>query len=213
MAQVGDSVLLIDLDLRRPSVHRSFGVPVQPGLSELLAGTGRGRDPIRPTEIRGLSVLPAGKPLTNPGDLIGSTAFKELMHTLSKRFDRIVIDSPPVMAVTDASLIAHEEVGVLFVVSADRTARRPAQAALDRLEAVGARFVGVVLNRVDLKQTDSPYYLRYDDTYGDGTYEEDGAPSAPPDTSTVKAAATTSTSATFTATTTSSTTTTTESRA
>jgi capsular exopolysaccharide synthesis family protein len=175
MAQVGNSVLLIDLDLRRPSVHRSFDLPVQPGLSELLSGSGRGRDPISATEIRGLSVLPAGRPLTNPGDLIGSTAFKQLMQTLSKRFDRIVIDSPPVMAVTDASLIAHEEVGVLFVVSADRTGRRPAQAALDRLEAVGARFVGVVLNRVDLKQTDSPYYLRYDDTYGDGTYE-DGPP-------------------------------------
>jgi succinoglycan biosynthesis transport protein ExoP len=184
MAQVGNSVLLIDLDLRRPSVHRSFDLPVQPGLSELLAGTVRGRDPIRPTEIRGLSVLPAGKPLTNPGDLIGSTAFKQLMQTLSQRFDRIVIDSPPVMAVTDASLIAHEEVGVLFVVSADRTGRRPAQAALDRLEAVGARFVGVVLNRVDLKQTDSPYYLRYDDTYGDGTYEDGPLPPDAPTTTT-----------------------------
>jgi succinoglycan biosynthesis transport protein ExoP len=147
-------------------------------LSELLAGAGRGRDLIRPTEVRGLSVLPAGKPLTNPGDLIGSTAFKQLLQTLSKTFDRIVIDSPPVMAVTDASLIAHEEVGVVFVVSADRTGRRPAQAALDRLEAVGARFVGVVLNRVDLANADSPYYLRYDSTYGSST-DEEGPP--PPD--------------------------------
>jgi hypothetical protein len=81
------------------------------------------------------------------------------------------------MAVTDASLIAHEEVGVIFVVSADRTGRRPAQAALDRLEAVGARFVGVVLNRVDLKNEDSPYYLRYDEAYG-GTYD-DGPPAGP----------------------------------
>ena len=184
MAQVGNSVLLIDLDLRRPSVHRSFDLPVQPGLSELLAGATRGRDPIRPTEIRGLSVLPAGKPLTNPGDLIGSMAFKQLMETLSKRFDRIVIDSPPVMAVTDASLIAHEDVGVLFVVSADRTGRRPAQAALDRLEAVGARFIGVVLNRVDLQQTGSPYYLRYDDTYGDGSYEDGPLPADTPTTTT-----------------------------
>jgi succinoglycan biosynthesis transport protein ExoP len=179
LSQVGHRVLLIDLDLRQPSVHRSFDLPLQPGLSELLSGTWSGRDPIRPTEVRGLCVLPAGKPLANPGDLIGSSAFKQLMQNFSKTFDRIVLDSPPVMTVTDASLIAHEDVGVIFVVSADRTSRRPAQAALDRLEAVGARFVGVVLNRVDLKLEESPYYLRYDDAYGSGAYD-DGPPAAPP---------------------------------
>jgi Mrp family chromosome partitioning ATPase len=92
--------------------------------------------------------------------------------------------------VTDASLIAHEDVGVVFVVSADRTARRPAQAALDRLESVGARFVGVVLNRVDLRQNDSPYYMHYDDHYATATtaYDDNAAPPVPPapiDTATV----------------------------
>jgi succinoglycan biosynthesis transport protein ExoP len=180
LSQVGNRVLLIDLDLRQPSVHRAFDLPLQPGLSELLSGnSARARDPIRPTEVRGLWVLPAGRPLVNPGDLIGSSAFRQLIQSFTKTFDRIVIDSPPVMAVTDASLIAHEDVGVVFVVSADRTGRRPAQAALDRLEAVGARFVGVVLNRVDLRNERSPYYLRYDDKYGDGTYDE-AVPAPPP---------------------------------
>jgi polysaccharide biosynthesis transport protein len=182
LSQVGNRVLLIDLDLRQPSVHRAFDLPLQPGLSELLSGSAsRARDPIRPTEVRGLWVLTAGRPLVNPGDLIGSSAFRQLIQSFSKTFDRIVIDSPPVMAVTDASLIAHEDVGVVFVVSADRTPRRPAQAALDRLEAVGARFIGVVLNRVDLSNHDSPYYLHYEGQYGgDGTYDDNAPPPTSP---------------------------------
>jgi succinoglycan biosynthesis transport protein ExoP len=181
LSQVGNRVLLIDLDLRQPSVHRAFDLPLQPGLSELLSGSAsRARDPIRPTEVRGLWVLTAGRPLVNPGDLIGSSAFRQLIQSFTKTFDRIVIDSPPVMAVTDASLIATEDVGVVFVVSADRTARRPAQAALDRLEAVGARFIGVVLNRVDLRN-DSPYYMHYEGKYGvDAGYDENAPPPTSP---------------------------------
>jgi capsular exopolysaccharide synthesis family protein len=148
LAQVGHRVLLIDLDLRQPSVHRAFDTPVQPGLSELLSGKATAAESIRPTSVRGLWVLTAGRPLSNPGDLLGSSAFSRMLKSLPGSFDHVVLDSPPVMAFTDASLIAHEQAGIVFVVSADRTGRRAAQAALERLEAVGARFVGAVLNRV-----------------------------------------------------------------
>jgi capsular exopolysaccharide synthesis family protein len=163
LAQVGYRVLLIDLDLRQPSVHRAFDTPVQPGLSELLSGRATAAESIRPTTVRDLWVLTAGRPLSNPGDLLGSSAFSRMLKSLPSSFDRVVLDSPPVMAFTDASLIAHEQAGIVFVVSADRTGRRAAQAALERLEAVGARFVGAVLNRVAKERVQDGSYYHDDD--------------------------------------------------
>jgi succinoglycan biosynthesis transport protein ExoP len=163
LAHVGHRVLLIDLDLRQPSVHRAFDTPVQPGLSELLSGMATASEAIRPTTVRDLWILTSGRPLSNPGDLLGSAAFGRMLKGLPSSFDRVVLDSPPVMAFTDASLIAHEQAGIVFVVSADRTGRRAAQAALERLEAVGARFVGAVLNRVAPERLTHSSYFRDDD--------------------------------------------------
>jgi succinoglycan biosynthesis transport protein ExoP len=164
LAQVVHPVLLIDLDLRQPSLHRTFGVPAAPGLTELFHGLASAREAIRPTKVPGLWVLTAGAAdARNPGDLLGSGMFRPLMEHLPKYFNRIVLDSPPVMLFTDASLVAHEQAGVVFVVSADRTGRLAARAALDRLEAVGARFVGAVINRADLSQAGSAFYPRYSD--------------------------------------------------
>ncbi len=164
LAQVVHPVLLIDLDLRQPSLHEQFGVTLAPGLTELFHGQASAREAIRPTKIPGLWILTAGGIASrNPGDLLGSGMFRPLMENLPKYFDRIVLDSPPVMLFTDASVVAHEQAGVVFVVSADRTGRLAAQAALDRLEAVGARFVGAVINRADLNQSGSAFYPRYND--------------------------------------------------
>jgi polysaccharide biosynthesis transport protein len=178
LAQVGHRVLLIDLDLRQPSVHRAFDTPVQPGLSELLSGRATAAESIRPSTVRDLWVLTAGRPLSNPGDLLGSSAFSRMLKSLPSSFDRIVLDSPPVMAFTDASLIAHEQAGIVFVVSADRTARRAAQAALERLEAVGARFVGAVLNRVARERVSDNSYFSDDDE--EETYVEYATVPSPP---------------------------------
>jgi Mrp family chromosome partitioning ATPase len=93
-----------------------------------------------------------------------------MLKGLPSSFDRIVLDSPPVMGFTDASLIAHEQAGVVFVVSADRTGRRAAQAALERLEAVGARFVGAVLNRVAPEAINTVSY--FDDDEDEDSYVE-----------------------------------------
>ena len=148
LAQIGRRVLVIDGDLRRPRVHDAFDVPMQPGLSEVLAGAIQPSACVRMTNHRNLWVLPAGRPDAHPGDLLSSGAFQAVLKALSASFDDVVIDSPPVLAATDASLVAHQRADIIFVVSADRTARRAAQAAIERLDAVGARFVGVVLNRV-----------------------------------------------------------------
>ena len=110
--------------------------------------------------IAGLWLLPAGRVPPNPAELLGSQRFKDFQSSLREHFDWIVIDSPPVMAVTDPSIVAHAADGVVFVVGAEMTARRAAQTALEQLETASAQVVGAVLNRVDV-QRNSYYYSHY----------------------------------------------------
>src|SRR5690606_6445280 len=156
LAQAGQRVLLIDADMRKPKAHEALGVPQEPGLSNLLVGRSKASETVRKTSVSGLWVLPAGRTPPNPAELVGSSRFRDFIASLRAHFDWILIDSPPVMAVTDASLAAHNSDGVLFVVGAEMTSRHAAQRALDQLEQVNARFVGAVLNRVDLDR--NPYY-------------------------------------------------------
>lgn len=157
LAQAGMQVALVDADLRRPRVHEVFNMALDPGLSNLLRGTATASEAFRGTDVEGLSVLPAGRCTVNPADILGSPKFGEWLRSLLRQFDWVVIDSPPVLAVTDASLIAHMASGVLFVVGADRTSRHAAQAAIEQLEAARATFLGGVLNSIDLDH--HPYYF------------------------------------------------------
>ena len=160
LAQTGQRVLLIDADMRKPKVHDAFGVNQEPGLSNLLVGGVKASESVRKTKVTGLWLLPAGKLPPNPAELLGSQRFKEFLLSLKEHFDTIVIDSPPVMAVADAAVIAHRTTGVVFVVGAEMTSRYAAKAALDQLENARARFVGAVLNRVDIEKH-SYYYSQY----------------------------------------------------
>jgi capsular exopolysaccharide synthesis family protein len=155
IAQTGQSVLVIDTDLRRPRVHEVFNVRQEPGLSNLIVGDAKPSDVIK-RSAAGVTVLPAGKIPPNPAELLGSKRFRELFARLSEHFDWIVVDSPPVMAVTDASVVAHLVSGVMFVVSSEMTNRHAAKSAIDQLSAARARVIGAVLNRVHLER--HPYY-------------------------------------------------------
>src|SRR5690606_25963144 len=152
----GQRVLLIDADMRKPKVHEALGVSQEPGLSNLLVGRSKASETVRKTSVGGLWVLPAGRTPPNPAELVGSPRFRDFIASLKEHFDWVLIDSPPVMAVTDATLAAHYATGVLFVVGAEMTSRHAAQRALDQLERANARSVGAVLNRVDLER--NPYY-------------------------------------------------------
>ena len=112
---------------------------------------------VRETTVPGLSVLVAGRIPPNPTELLGAPRFRELMTTVRTHFDWIIVDTPPVMAVADATLVAHLATGVVFVVGAEMTSRHAAKRALDQLEHVHAKFVGGVLNKVDLQR--NPYLL------------------------------------------------------
>jgi capsular exopolysaccharide synthesis family protein len=160
LAQSGQRVLLIDADMRKPKVQDAFGVKQEPGLSNLLVGDAKASECVRKSRSGGLWLLPAGKCPPNPAELLGSQRFKEFLNSLKEHFDCVVIDSPPVMAVIDSAVIAHRATGVVFVVGAEMTSRYAAKAALDQLENAHAKFVGAVLNRVEIEKN-GYYYSQY----------------------------------------------------
>lgn len=159
LAQAGQRVLIIDGDLRRPRLHDVFSVKQEPGLSNLIVGDAKAADVFRASQV-GVTVLPSGRIPPNPAELLGSKRFKDLLARLGEHFDWIVIDSPPVMVVTDPMVVAHIVSGVLFVVSADATSRHTARTAIDQLVTSRAHVLGAVLNRVDLDKN-GYYYSQY----------------------------------------------------
>jgi len=160
LAQAGQRVLFIDADMRRPRAHRIFDVPREPGLSNVLVGNAKASESVRKTTVSGLWILPAGLHPPNPAELLGSKRFKEFMASVVQHFDWVIVDTPPVMTVTDASLVAHETMGVVFVVGSEMTSRHVALRAIEQLEQAKARFIGAILNRVDLKHN-AYYYSHY----------------------------------------------------
>jgi succinoglycan biosynthesis transport protein ExoP len=156
LAQAGQRTLLVDADMRKPKAHDIFGLSQEPGLSNVLVGDTKLSAAVQETTVPGLSVLVAGRIPPNPTELLGAPRFRELLTALKTHFDWIIVDTPPVMAVADATLVAHLATGVVFVVGADMTSRHAAKRALDQLEQVRAKFVGGVLNKVDLHR--NPYY-------------------------------------------------------
>ena len=146
LAAAGRRVLLIDGDLRRPQVHRTFGVPRSPGLANILSGQIKAPATVHQSAIENLSIISAGDELPNTTELLDRDALTALTDGFAERFDVIVLDCPPVMAVADASIIANATSSVVFVVGAGTT-REVAQAAIERLTSVDAQVVGVVLNK------------------------------------------------------------------
>jgi capsular exopolysaccharide synthesis family protein len=160
LAQAGLRVLLIDADMRKPRVHSVFDQPKQPGLSDFLVGHAKVSETVRTTPQPRLWVMPAGTPPPNPSELLSSKRFADLVASLAPHFDWAIIDTPPIMAVTDSAIVGHLTTGVVFVVGAEMTNGSAAQHAVEQLSRGKARFLGAVLNRVDLKHH-SYYYSRY----------------------------------------------------
>jgi succinoglycan biosynthesis transport protein ExoP len=161
LAQAGQRVLLIDGDMRRPRVHEIFGTDQEPGLSNVLTGASKPSEAIRrcPT-VHGLWLLGSGHIPPNPAELLGSHRFREFMGSLEEHFDWVVVDSPPVLVVTDSSIVGNQASGVVFVVGSDKTSRQAARAAVEQLDAANARIIGSVLNRVNLARHQY-YYSSY----------------------------------------------------
>ena len=157
----GARVLLIDADMRRPSLHKALRLPNDKGLSHLLVGESRMREVVQRTGDPNLLVITAGKTPPNPSELLGSDRMKAFVQQLGVGpFDWVIIDTPPVLAVTDAVILAPIVSGVTFVLGAEMTRWRLAERAIDTLQAGHPQFISAVLNRVDFDRN-RYYYSRY----------------------------------------------------
>lgn len=143
MAQAGDRVIIVDGDLRRPQQHEIFGLNNQTGLATWL--THEGPAPLQPTQIDGLQVLTSGPAPSNPVALLSHKRLTEALAEIQEQSDYVLVDAPPVLAVTDAALWASKVDGTVLLVNAGRTKRDHAQRAKTVLEKVHARIVGSVL--------------------------------------------------------------------
>ncbi|MCC6338252.1 MAG: polysaccharide biosynthesis tyrosine autokinase [Myxococcales bacterium] len=174
MAQSGNRVLIIDTDMRRPRLHRAFGVPNDVGVSSVVVGEGQAEDAVKSTEVPGLFVLPCGPVPPNPAELLHTKAFADLLNHLGEKFDRILLDSPPVGAVADAVVLATQADGVVVVLKAGQTHREVAQRTVKALRDVKANIYGAVLNDVNLEKSKyGDYYYGYTYRYyGEGEKKE-----------------------------------------
>lgn len=159
----GARVLLVDCDLRRPSVHYAFGVRPAAGLGDVLLGRTELDDAVQAAPgVPGLSLLLASSQPHSPSQLLGSPQMDALLARLADRFDLVVLDTPPILAVADAAILGVSADGVLLVLRAGTTARDEAQTAAGQLATVGARVLGVALNDPDnVVPQYSPYYYNY----------------------------------------------------
>ena len=157
-ANMKDRVLLIDADLRRPRCHEILDQKVDPGLAEVLAGVGRFAESVRPTGVKGLFLLSAGSSPANPSELLGSAKMRELLDQALSSYEHVLIDSAPILPVSDAVILSPLTDSVVLVSGCD-TAKQLVRDACLRLLNVGAQISGVVLNNVDPEHR--RYYARY----------------------------------------------------
>jgi non-specific protein-tyrosine kinase len=155
MAQSGRRTLLVDCDLRHPQQHEIWGIPNDRGLSGVLSSG----DEVRAAEVgvEHLSVLAAGPRPDNPADLLGSRQMEDLIEQLKGQADFVLFDAPPVLAVTDAALLAAHMDGVMLVLNTGQTRRDHAERARELLERVRARVIGAVLNNAPVDTSISSY--------------------------------------------------------
>ena len=180
LAQAGNNVLLMDGDLRRPSQHEVFNLPNKRGVTSLLLKLNVDdseievrnlvEDTVQPTQVEGLQIMTCGPIPPNPSELLGSTKMRRLLEVLDKQYDFVIVDSPPVLSVTDAAVLSALAGTTLVVVRANKSRKEEFKQVVERLEDVNANLVGVVLNSLKAGSEGHNFYYYYKDpyyTYGD----------------------------------------------
>lgn len=157
-AQNGNKVIIIDCDLRKPSVHKNFKISNLSGLSEVLIGKAQIEDVVQ-SRNENLDILTSGKIPPNPSEMLASSAMTSLIEKLKEKYDIVILDSAPIGAVTDAQILATKVDGSILVTRAERTKRDVVLEAKSSLEKVGANILGCVLHAV--KNTKGKYYYYY----------------------------------------------------
>ncbi len=161
MAQMGKKTLLVDADLRRPVMHSVFGLSREPGLTNLLFERSTFEEAIKKTDVPNLYVLPCGIIPPNPAELLGSKRMTQLVMLLREEFDMVLLDTPPVVAVTDALLLGRVADATMIIARADVTRIDSLLRAMDTVERSGANLLGVVLNNFNVANAYGSYYKYY----------------------------------------------------
>src|ERR1700704_2443383 len=176
LAQKGVRVLLIDADLRRPSIHKALGMGPRSGLSNVLTGSAAWQQTISISPILpNLFIMPAGTPPPNPAELLASTNMRDLVTELRELYDHVIIDTPPTLSVTDAVVLSPRADATILVIRSGQTTKPALRRARDILTQVNAHVAGVLLNAVDLTSPDYYYYYEYQGKYGHYYHEDPGA--------------------------------------
>jgi capsular exopolysaccharide synthesis family protein len=178
IAQSGKSVLLIDADFRRPKVHKLFGLSEETGMATVLAGISELDEAIQPTLVDGLAVLPCGPQPPNPAELLTSPRFNTFLEAIRQRYDFVLIDTPPLLAVSDPSVVAPRVDGVILLIRLAKHDRPRAVRCKEILNSLGANILGVVVNNFGRRRGSSYDEFGYEYGYGykggyyNGYYEE-----------------------------------------
>ncbi len=159
-AQMGDRVVIIDADMRKPRVHKYFDIKNKKGLSNILGGFETLENCINHMEDTGLDVITAGNIPPNPAELLASGEMDILLETLSGRYDYVFIDTPPINVVTDASILSKKVSGVVLVVRHNITNKEAIERSIKTLEFAGAKILGFILNSVERKEYEGRYTYR-----------------------------------------------------
>jgi succinoglycan biosynthesis transport protein ExoP len=171
-SQLGERILVVDADLRRPRLHQIFLVDKNEGLSNYLTGNLALKDAIQKTDVENIYLLPSGPIPPNPSELLNSKKMKHLMDETKESFDYVFFDTPPVLAVIDPLIVSSLSDATMFVIKAGKTARKPFLNAVDELHKANANILGVLFNELKMKKGDLTFmdyyrYYRYE-YYGDG---------------------------------------------
>lgn len=189
LAQAGNNVVLLDGDLRRPSQHEIFNLPNKRGVTSLLLKLNVDdseievrnlvEDTVQPTQVEGLQIMTCGPIPPNPSELLGSTKMRRLLEVLDKQYDFVILDSPPVLSVTDAAVLSALAGTTLVVVRANKSRKGEFKQVVERLEDVNANLAGAVLNSLKSGSEGHNFYYYYKDpyyTYGDDASKDDDEP-------------------------------------
>ena len=159
-AQEGKRVLIVDADMRKPTMHYTFGIINRVGLSSILTKQGTSYEAIQETPIVGLYILPAGPPPPNPAELLSSTSFDIFLKEIKSQFELILFDAPPILTVSDAQILANKCDGTLFIIRSGVAEKEDVLKAQKILASSGANVLGAVLNncKITRKQKYYQYY-------------------------------------------------------
>jgi capsular exopolysaccharide synthesis family protein len=160
-SQSDRKVLLIDADMRKPTAHKSFQISNRFGLSSVISQQCTLQEVIQSSDIPNLDIMTSGPIPPNPAEMLASKRMTALLEELKGKFDIVLIDTPPLLAVTDAQIASTKSDGVVLVVDQGRVKRQFAQRAIQNLQNVNARILGVVLNNVKRRSNEEAYYYYY----------------------------------------------------